>query len=55
MMDANNAENVEFQTPILFIIFNRPSTTKLVFNQIKKIKPKKLFIAADGQIGRAHV
>lgn len=37
-----------FQTPVLFIIFNRPGTTRLVFNQIKKIKPKKLFVAADG-------
>lgn len=36
------------QTPILFLIFNRPSTTKRVFEQISKIKPKLLFIAADG-------
>lgn len=37
-----------FQTPILFLIFNRPDTTKLVFESIKKMKPKKLYIAADG-------
>jgi hypothetical protein len=37
-----------FDTPILFIIFNRPDTTQQVFDQIKKIKPKKLFITADG-------
>ena len=37
-----------FETPILFLIFNRPDTTKQVFEQIKKIKPKYLFIAADG-------
>lgn len=36
------------QTPILFIIFNRPITTKQVFNQIKKARPAKLFISADG-------
>jgi hypothetical protein len=36
------------ETPILFIIFNRPDTTKLVFEQIRKARPKKLFIAADG-------
>ncbi len=35
-------------TPVLFLIFNRPSTTQLVFEQIKQVKPKKLFIAADG-------
>ena len=37
-----------FHTPILFIIFNRPDTTQIVFDRIKQIKPKKLFIAADG-------
>lgn len=38
----------ELTTPILFIIFNRPDTTKRVFNEIRKAKPTKLFIAADG-------
>lgn len=38
----------EFDTPILFLVFNRPETTQVVFNQIKKIKPKFLFVAADG-------
>jgi hypothetical protein len=37
-----------FQTPILFLIFNRPDTTKRVFESIKCIKPAKLYIAADG-------
>ncbi len=37
-----------FNTPILFLIFNRPDTTRLVFEKIREIKPKKLFIAADG-------
>ena len=35
-------------TPILFLIFNRPSTTVQVFAQIKKAKPSKLYVAADG-------
>src|SRR3989344_213807 len=39
---------MEFNTPILFIIFNRPATTRRVFDEIKKIKPKQFFIAADG-------
>ena len=34
--------------PILFMIFNRPSTTIPVFERIKNAKPKKLYIAADG-------
>lgn len=37
-----------FKTPILFLIFNRSETTQKVFNQIKLIKPKFLYVAADG-------
>lgn len=37
-----------FETPILFIIFNRLDTTKQVFEKIREIKPKQFFIAADG-------
>jgi hypothetical protein len=37
-----------FQTPILFIIFNRPDTAIQVFGEIKKIKPSKLYVVADG-------
>jgi hypothetical protein len=39
---------MNFKTPVLFIIFNRPDTTLKVFNEIKKIKPTKLYIVADG-------
>lgn len=34
-------------TPILFIIFNRPDSTAQVFEQIRKIRPARLFVAAD--------
>lgn len=37
-----------FEVPILFIVFNRLGTTRQVFEQIKKVKPKRLFVAADG-------
>jgi hypothetical protein len=37
-----------FDVPILFIIFNRPETEQVVFNEIRKLKPKHLFIVADG-------
>jgi hypothetical protein len=37
-----------FHTPILFLVFNRPDTTQQVFDVLRKIKPTKLFIAADG-------
>ncbi|MDB5120206.1 MAG: protein containing nucleotide-diphospho-sugar transferase domain [Sphingobacteriales bacterium] len=37
-----------YQTPILFLIFNRPDLTTIVFEEIRKQKPKYLFVAADG-------
>ena len=39
---------MSFNTPILFIVFNRPRLTKETFSVIKRIKPKKLYISADG-------
>jgi len=42
-----------FKTPILFIIFNRPETTRQVFEVIRKVKPIKLFVAANAP--REHV
>jgi len=33
---------------ILFLIFNRPETTRLVFEEIKKAKPPRLYLASDG-------
>ncbi|MER2998309.1 nucleotide-diphospho-sugar transferase [Pontibacter populi] len=37
-----------FETPILFIVFNRPQKTQQVFEKIREIKPTKLYVAADG-------
>jgi hypothetical protein len=37
-----------FTTPVLFMVFNRFDTTKQVFEEIKRAKPKQLFIASDG-------
>jgi hypothetical protein len=37
----------KFSTPILFIIFNRLDTTKLVFEAIRSAQPTRLFIASD--------
>ena len=36
------------ETPILFLIFNRPDSTRVVFDQIRKARPRYLFVAADG-------
>ncbi|MFD2515638.1 class I SAM-dependent methyltransferase [Pontibacter locisalis] len=37
-----------FDTPVLFLIFNRPDLTRQVFAKIREAKPKVLFVAADG-------
>ena len=37
-----------FDTPVLFIIFNREDTAKIVFEKIREIKPKELYVAGDG-------
>lgn len=37
----------ELNTPVAFIIFNRPDTTKEVFEQIRQAKPKKLYLISD--------
>lgn len=39
---------IQLKTPILFLIFNRPDTTQKVFEEIRKAKPEKLFVSADG-------
>ncbi|MBD2251349.1 glycosyltransferase family 2 protein [Nostoc parmelioides] len=36
------------KTPVTFIIFKRPQTTEKVFQAIRQVKPKKLFVIADG-------
>lgn len=48
MNNQTALETYEVQSPILLIVFNKVSTTEKVFNEIKKHKPKQLFIAADG-------
>lgn len=46
--------NESLSTPVLFLVFNRPDTTRQVFEAIRKAKPQKLYIAADGpREGRA--
>ncbi len=37
-----------FDTPILILAFNRPDLVKEVFEEIKKLKPKQLFLYSDG-------
>lgn len=37
-----------FTTPIVLIIFKRPHTTKQVFEVIRQLQPRQLFVIADG-------
>lgn len=39
--------------PVLFLIFNRPDNTQIVFDAIRKAKPPMLFVSADGP--RDHI
>jgi hypothetical protein len=37
-----------FDLPVLMIVFNRPDTALQVLDSIRKVKPSRLYIAADG-------
>lgn len=39
---------MSYETPVLFIIFNRPETVSAVFETIREARPRRLYIAADG-------
>ena len=36
------------RTPVLFLVYKRPDTTKQVFEAIRQAKPPRLYVAADG-------
>ena len=36
------------KTPIVFIVFNRPDTTRAVFQAIRAVRPARLLVIADG-------
>ncbi len=36
------------KNPVAIFIYNKPDTTRKVFNQIKKLQPKTLYVVADG-------
>ena len=36
------------KSPVLFLIFNRPETTRQVFESIRAARPPRLYVAADG-------
>jgi len=42
-----NETPYQAKSAVLFVIFNRPDTTKRVFDQIRAAKPRRLYVAAD--------
>ena len=40
--------NSKLKTPVAFVIFKRPETTRRVFEAIRQAKPAKLLVIADG-------
>lgn len=41
--------------PVLFLIYNRPDKTEKVFDAIRKAKPNRLFVVADGPKTQADI
>ena len=37
-----------FETPVLLLIFNRPDATRQTLDAIRRVRPRQLFVAADG-------
>lgn len=37
----------QITTPILFMVFNRPEKTQIVFDSIRNVRPTKLYVAID--------
>lgn len=46
-MQSALSHQPQLETPVIFTIFNRPETTKQVWDCIRKARPKKLYIVAD--------
>lgn len=47
-MKTFSASQSGLLTPVLFLVFNRPDTTAQVFETIRRAKPPRLYVAADG-------
>jgi hypothetical protein len=45
---ANNTRTEPLDTPVLFLTFNRPDTTKQVLEAIRCARPSRIYLASDG-------
>lgn len=50
----NKQRKTAFETAVLFLVFNRPDTTKKVLAAIRDIKPQRFYIACDGPRENRH-
>jgi hypothetical protein len=41
-------DRLDSQVPVLLVVFNRPKQTRQVVNALRQVKPRELFVAADG-------
>lgn len=39
---------MQLETPVAFFVFNRPELARTVFDEIRRARPRKLFVVADG-------
>lgn len=46
--DTNTLPDLVLATPVLFLVFSRPDTTRRVFETIRRARPTRLYVAADG-------
>ncbi|PTQ99282.1 hypothetical protein C8P68_10298 [Mucilaginibacter yixingensis] len=47
-MSISQSNPYQTQSAVLFVVFNRPDTTRRVFEEIRQAQPPRLYIAADG-------
>ena len=45
---STRRKNMTYETPVAFFIFDRPHETKRVFEAVRRARPKRLFVIADG-------
>jgi hypothetical protein len=42
------AETFQLETPVVFLVFNRPAHTRRVFAEIRRARPPRLYVVGDG-------
>ena len=48
MREVDDMTEWKLNTPVAFVIFNRPDTTRQVFTEIANARPSKLLVVGDG-------